>query len=185
MKRLILIVTGLLSTIYVSAQNDTIHFYSGEPLICRITEISETTVKYQFEGETLQNTVSLGKIESIHLSSGRVIEGKPRIDVTGPNGWENVIVTEGEYAVDGLKNHGEITIYGEQAATRPGMKYSDNRIKAINYATTDIKKKAASMGCHLVIIRRIDDVKFSPMVATWKGATAAAVNVTATIYSYE
>ncbi len=50
--------------------------------------------------------------------------------------------------------NGEVTVYGEQAATKPGMKYADNRMKAISYATDDIKRKAA------------------------------AVNVTATSYSY-
>jgi hypothetical protein len=49
----------------------------------------------------------------------------------------------------------EVTVYGEQVATKPGMQYADNRMKAISCATDDIKRKAA-----------------------------AAVNVTATLYSY-
>jgi hypothetical protein len=186
MTKYILNITLLLCLVsfHGMAQNDTINLHSGNPIICKVTELSETVVKYQFEGETLVNSLPFAKVASIHLGSGRVIEGAPLVDVSGPDGWQKVIVTEGAYAVEGLQNHGEVTVYGEQAATRPGMQYADNRMKAISYATNDIKKKAAAQGCHLVVIRRVEDVKFTGMAATWKGKAAAAVNVTATLYSY-
>lgn len=185
MKKILAIALAMIP-LAARAQNDTIYLHSGKKVACEVTELSEKDAKYKHEGESLVNVISMERLDSIRLASGRVIVGAPRISVAGECGWQNVILTEGSYPVDGLVNKGEITVYGEQAATKPFSKYTDNREKAVSYAKEKLMQEAAFRGCHLAVIRRVEDVRFSTFEQNFmfKGKNGAAVNITATIYAY-
>lgn len=126
---------------------DTIHTYSKETIICKIVEILDDKVKYKFLAEDIVNSISKNNFTSIVLESGRIINGNPRVVIKNENDWMNVIITKETSDVTDLVKVAEIS---EKAVSSVGAYGSLEKMK--KKAQDGLKKKAAKIGCHIVLI---------------------------------
>ncbi len=106
-KILFLVAMAIVST--VNAQTDQIFKHSGEEVKGTVLRLEEYTVVFTYENETAENTIGKYAVEKIvYGSSGRVEEVTEKIDISGKDGWENVVILEDKSYISGLKKGGEV-----------------------------------------------------------------------------
>lgn len=142
------IITLILTLISLkSFGQDTITTYSGNKIICKVVEISENAVKFKFVGEDVISSVLKTNFISIKLESGRTIEGTPRIMISNEYDWGKVQITRNPNEVEGLVKVSEIK---EKAVSAIGAYGNLEKMKIKAY--DGLKKQAAKMGCHIILI---------------------------------
>lgn len=129
---------------------DTIHTYSNEKIICKVVEILDDKVKYKYINEDIINSISKNNFTSIVLESGRIINGNPRVIILDENDWTKVVITKEASDISDLDKVAEIS---EKAVSSAGAYGSLEKMK--KKALDALKKKAAKLGCHIVLI--LDD----------------------------
>lgn len=126
---------------------DTIRTYSNEVILCKIVEILDDRVKYKFLSEDIVNSISKNNFTSIVLESGRIINGNTRVSIKDETDWEKVIITKEPSDVADLVKVAELA---EKKLSSIGAYGSLEKMK--KKAQDGLRKKAAKIGCHIVLI---------------------------------
>lgn len=113
-----------------------------------IIAVDDYAIKYAYPGETVVNSIGRAAVAKIIYSSGRVEQISELIDVTGNDGWKNVIITSNPNEVIGLVRAGEIKAKAGGYWSMRSTKGSDRK------ATERIKREAAELGGHIVFIQQ-------------------------------
>lgn len=146
MRYLLISILFLIYSINLFSQ-DTITTYSNEIIICKVVEILENNVKYKYINEDIISNISKNNFISIKLESGRIIVGNPRVSIIDENDWQKVIITREKSDISDLEKVAEIS---EKAVSSAGA-YGNLEIMK-KKALVALKKKAAKLGCHIVLI---------------------------------
>lgn len=145
MKKVLFLALMLFVTL-VNAQADKIFKHSGETVEGKVIRLEEYTVVFVYEGETAENTIGKYAIEKIvYGSSGRVEEVTGKIDVSGKDGWENVVILEDKSYIAGLKK-------GEEVRGKTGLVNFQTGNTGDRKAEKKLKMAAAEMGCPFILL---------------------------------
>ena len=104
MKNAILILFVGISTL-VYAQVDTLFTTNGEILSVNVTEITESNIKFQYPGESFNNSIGKNSVSKVHFSSGRKEHYAQALNVMRTKGcldWKNVQISNIDAEVIGL-----------------------------------------------------------------------------------
>jgi hypothetical protein len=173
LKHLSLILVLVLTVTKLNAQ-DTIIKISGEKINCKVKEITESSIKYSYQGEDILNNLSKNIVLEIVFESGRVQEFNKKVVVNGIEDWEKVQLTTLESDILGLKK-------GEELMAKASSGWSTtNQGKMQKKAMDKLKQQAAEKGYHMVFL----------ITTTGKGghygiSGGAKASVTGIGYSYE
>lgn len=138
----------LVSTITAHAQ-DTLITHNNDTLLVNVVEVTDgENIKFKYIGEELLNNMPFSGFSKINLKSGRTIAGEDRIIVTGVEDFEKVVLTYNPEDVKGLTEVQEITSVAKSKML--GAYGSLERAKKA--AKIGLQKKAAALGCHIVLI---------------------------------
>ena len=141
-----LLFTLMLMVAFVNAQNDKIFKHSGEEVEGKVIRLEEYTVVFVYEGETAENTLGKYAIEKIvYGSSGRVEEVTEKIDISGKNGWENVVILEDKSYIAGLSKGGEVR-------GKTGLINFQTGNSGDKKAEKKLKMDAAELGCPFILL---------------------------------
>jgi hypothetical protein len=145
MKKIILIITVLLTANFAVAQVDVITKHSGEVVKGKVIKIEEYTVIYKYDGEDAENTLSKYAIEKIvYGKSGRVEEVTEKIIVNGEDDWEKVVILEDKAFISGLKK-------GEEVRGKTGLINYHTGNTGDKKAEKKLKMAAAALGCPFIL----------------------------------
>ncbi len=175
MKKYITLITCFLCIFCITSAQDRLIKHSGDTTICCVVEINENIVKYKYPGEEVLNTAYMNAISSIILSSGRVIQGNPTIEIIDETDWAKVILASSADEVKGLELVTEISEKVVSAALGSYANLHDLKEKAIE----NIKKQAARNQCHVVYITADNSKNGITGTRSWPTA-----NLTANAYRY-
>jgi len=148
MKRMIFLIFVSLS-ICSYAQTDTIFRMNGEINLVNVTEITESTIKFVYLGESFSNSIPKGEVYKIHFKSGRIQEFSSSLNFKSVKScldWENVQISNIESEVKGLK---KIDIVGAKAK---GMTTMSSLAKLQDRAYNKIKISTAMLGGNIAYI---------------------------------
>lgn len=141
-----LLFTLMLMVAFVNAQNDKIFKHSGEEVEGKVIRLEEYTVVFVYEGETAENTLGKYAIEKIvYGSSGRVEEVTEKIDISGKDGWENVVILEDKSYIAGLSKGGEVR-------GKTGLINFQTGNSGDKKAEKKLKMDAAELGCPFILL---------------------------------
>src|SRR5690606_17468854 len=144
--RKIIFTVPLLSISLLVFSQDKILKHSGEMIECKIIELTDKSIKYSYENESLVNSIPKSTVSEINLSSGRTQAISQKIVIKGIKDAQKVIVTNLESDINGLKRLGEVTAKGNS-----GM--FPNNVGAVKEKVlSKLKMKAAGMGGHIILI---------------------------------
>ncbi|HYV94961.1 MAG TPA: hypothetical protein VE978_24515 [Chitinophagales bacterium] len=153
-------------------KNDTIFQLNNEVIICKVSNISEFEIVYSYIGESLTNSISKKQVKEIHFGSGRIQKFSQLIAINGEEDWEKVQLTTLPSDVVGLVKKGEVKgkAWGSTVEDMTDLK---------NRAEEKIKREAAKLGCHIVLIQMYNTVDGQAFV------TNAKANINGVAYSYK
>lgn len=144
--RNLLCIALMLMVAFVNAQNDKIFKHSGEEVEGKVIRLEEYTVVFVYEGETAENTLGKYAIEKIvYGSSGRVEEVTEKIDISGKDGWENVVILEDKSFIAGLSKGGEVR-------GKTGLINFQTGNSGDKKAEKKLKMDAAELGCPFILL---------------------------------
>lgn len=146
------ILTLVLSCLALSSQAqdvkpDKLIKLNAEELAVNVVSVSDNSVSFTYPGEKSVNMLSKNQIKEIDYASGRVEKFAEKISINGEGDWGKVQVTTLESDVAGLKRLGEV-----RAKAAGGTVFS-NQANIDANATEKIKRAAAKMGAHVVLIQ--------------------------------
>lgn len=146
---------GLMSVMFclsVNAQSDQIFLHNGKNISGKVLKVAEHTVTFTYEGEDAEQVLGKYAVEKvIYGKSGREQEVSARVDISGANGWQNVIIIESLEEVAGLKRIGEIKGKTGFINYRTGAG-SDRK------AQEKLQKEAAAANCPFVLLTMDKDI---------------------------
>ncbi|CAG5003859.1 hypothetical protein DYBT9275_03244 [Dyadobacter sp. CECT 9275] len=159
-----------LCAVQVWAQ-DIIVKHNGEKLKVKVNYLTESGVAYSEPGVEGIRTVGKPEVERIIYQAGMVEMVSAKVDVRGEGDWEKVVVTFNPLDVTGLKKRGEVAsslgsnsdFHGRKGGSRKEM--------------DRVKRNAASLGGHIVYIKRVDAVN-------WDKEATGDIREMAVIYGY-
>ena len=156
---------------------DIMYTHKGGEIKCKIIEMGEKTIRYQYEGEDLINTISKNLVSQIKFVSGRVEKVTDKIIVRGEQDWQKVVITNLESDIQGL------TRVGESMAKANSGWNTTNQGKMEKAAMDKLKKEAAAKGCHVILILSTTGKAGTYEYGNvWSGGTKASV--TGVFYKY-
>lgn len=136
----------MLAVTFVNAQSDKIFKHNGETVEGKVIRLEEYTVVFVYDGETAENTIGKYAIEKIvYGSSGRVEEVTEKIDVSGKDGWENVVILEDKSYIAGLTKSGEVR-------GKTGLINLQTGNTGDRKAEKKLKIEAAKLGCPFILL---------------------------------
>ncbi|MFH4964481.1 hypothetical protein V8G69_05700 [Gaetbulibacter sp. M235] len=145
MKKTLFLVFTLVTTL-MSAQVDKIFKHNGETVEGKVIRLEEYTVDFVYEGEVAENTIGKYAIEKIiYGSSGRVEEITEKIDVSGKDGWQNVVILEEKSYIAGLKK-------GEEIRGKTGLINFQTGNTGDRKADKKLKMAAAELDCPFILL---------------------------------
>lgn len=145
MKKTLFFVFALTATL-VNAQVDQIFKHNGEEVKGTVIRLEEYTVIFTYENETAENTIGKYAIEKIvYGSSGRVEEITEKIDISGKDGWENVVILEDKSYIAGLKK-------GDEVRGKTGLINFQTGNTGDKKAEKKLKMAAAEQGCPFILL---------------------------------
>ncbi|SEA20474.1 hypothetical protein SAMN05192529_110111 [Arachidicoccus rhizosphaerae] len=153
MKRIFMLLIGAVITSYGFSQ-DKIILHNGTTIDGKVIKVSEYVIEYTFQNETAEQTLSKYAVEDItYGSSGRKEKVSDKVDISGEEGWRNVVILEDKSQITGLTKvddiKGKSAFFNMRSANGTDTK-----------ATLDLKKKAAKLGCEFVFITADKDSRF-------------------------
>ncbi|UFH53368.1 hypothetical protein [Spirosoma sp. KNUC1025] len=125
---------------------DTIRMHSGEKLVVKVIANKPYTIEYTYPGETSYTSSPKSLISYIAYSSGRFENITDFVNITGIDGWRNVVFTAIPEDVVGLTRTGEVM-------TKIGK--AGNPISATGLdaeASEKLQREAAIMGAHIILM---------------------------------
>lgn len=136
----------MLSFVTVNAQLDQIIKHNGEIVDGSVKRVEEYTVVFVYDGEDTEYTIGKYAVEKIkHGKSGRIEEVTDKIDVTGKDGWENVVILEDKSYIAGLKKEDEIR-------GKTGLINLQTGNTGDKKAEKKLKQAAAEKGCAFILL---------------------------------
>lgn len=130
----------------INAQTDQIIKHNGETVDGKVVRVEEYTVTFVYEGEDAEYTIGKYAIEKIkHGKSGRIEEVTDKIDVSGKDGWENVVILEDKSYIAGLKK-------GDEVRGKTGLINFQTGNTGDKKAEKKLKKAASDMGCAFILL---------------------------------
>lgn len=145
MKKILFLVAVLVVSVS-SAQVDQIFKHNGEEVKGTVIKLEEYTVVFTYENETAENTIGKYAVEKIvYGSSGRVEEVTEKIDVSGQDGWENVVILEEKSYIAGLKK-------GDEVRGKTGLINFQTGNTGDKKAEKKLKMEAAEQGCPFILL---------------------------------
>ena len=145
MRKIIVLFILLAPSVFMSAQDKIVTHY-GETIGCKVTELTDNSIKYKFEGEDITNNISKNLVEEIKFSTGRTQKITDKIVINGESDWKKVQITNLESDIDGLKKKGEYMAKASSGWSTTG----EGKMQA--QAMEKLKKIAAKNGAHMVLI---------------------------------
>ena len=146
MKKIILVLTALITGAIANAQVDVITKHSGEVVKGKVVKVEEYTVVYKYDGEDAENSIGKYAIEKIvYGKSGRVEEVTDKIIVTTEADWEKVVILEEKAYISGLKK-------GEEVRGKTGMINLQTGNTGDKKAEKKLKMAAAAIGCPFILL---------------------------------
>lgn len=155
---------------------DVIVKLNGQQLNAKVTEVTGTDVKFKYPNEDLVNSVSKNLVQEIRFATGRTEPVSTRIEIFTEEDWPKVQVTTLEGDVAGLAKLGEVR------AKANGATAFSNAAKVDERATEKLKREAAWLGAHIVLIQS-KNVRGSDY--NYFGSTTARSVMTGIAYGYE
>ncbi|MEZ4792692.1 MAG: hypothetical protein R2783_04285 [Gelidibacter sp.] len=144
--RKFLFLVAVLSVTIASAQVDQIFKHNGEEVKGKVIRLEEYTVVFTYENETAENTIGKYAVEKIvYGSSGRVEEVTEKIDISGKDGWENVVILEDKSYIAGLKK-------GDEVRGKTGLINFQTGNTGDKKAEKKLKMAAAEQGCPFILL---------------------------------
>lgn len=146
MKKITLIFAMILGITATQAQVDTLKKHKGEDIKGKVLKVEEFTITFTYENETAENTISKYAIASIKYgTSGRVEEITEKINVSGKEGWENVVILEDVSYIAGLKK-------GSEVRGKTGLINYHTGNTGDKKAEKKLKMAAAEAGCQFILL---------------------------------
>jgi hypothetical protein len=146
-KHLPFFILCLFSISFASAQ-DIIVKHDGGKLNVKVNYMTESAIIFTIDGETESDMIGKARVEKIIYKSGRIEPITEKIEVHGKEDWEKIIITRNPLYVIGLTKKGEIHV-----------KSGKELHGIISYGSSDfenMKKQAASMGAHVIVLEAYD-----------------------------
>jgi sRNA-binding regulator protein Hfq len=142
----ILVLLAVFTATLASAQVDQIFKHNGEEVKGTVIRLEEYTVVFTYENETAENTIGKYAVEKIvYGSSGRVEEVTEKIDISGKDGWENVVILEDKSYIAGLKK-------GDEVRGKTGLINFQTGNTGDKKAEKKLKMAAAEQGCPFILL---------------------------------
>jgi len=142
----ILIFLVLSLAMNVSYGQDKIVKLSGDTIDCKVNEITNSNIKFIYQGEELINHISKNVVKVIIFNSGRIQEISERVVINGEEDWEKVKITNLESEIEGL-------VRGEEMMSKAASGWSTTgEGKMQKKAMDKLKKQAAAKGYHIVFL---------------------------------
>jgi sRNA-binding regulator protein Hfq len=146
MKKIILVLSIILSAAFAHAQADVITKHSGEIVNGKVVRVDEYVVVFKYEGEDAENSMGKYAIEKIvYGKSGRVEEVTEKITIKGEAEWEKVVMLEEKSYIAGLKKGGEVR-------GKTGLINFQTGNTGDKKAQKKLKMDAAKIGCPFVLL---------------------------------
>lgn len=143
-KNLLFLVTFFISSIAFC--QDIIKTHKDEVIKGKVIEVSDKEVKFQYEGESMMNTLSKNLVSEIDFESGRNQKISDKVIINDEKDWEKVIITNLESDVNGLTRGEEIMAKASSGWSTTG----EGKMQKL--AMDKLKKEAAKKGYHVVLI---------------------------------
>jgi hypothetical protein len=146
MKKIILVLSIILSAAFAHAQADVITKHSGEIVNGKVVRVDEYVVVFKYEGEDAENSMGKYAIEKIVYGKlGRVEEVTEKITIKGEAEWEKVVMLEEKSYIAGLKKGGEVR-------GKTGLINFQTGNTGDKKAQKKLKMDAAKIGCPFVLL---------------------------------
>lgn len=116
MKKIVLIHFVVLCGFLIQAQTDTIFRMNGDLILANVTEINESSVRYEYPNESFSNDLNKSTIYKIHFKSGRKEEFASTLNVSNVKScidWENVQISNIPSEVEGMFKIDDISAKSE------------------------------------------------------------------------
>ncbi len=124
---------------------DTIVKLGGKRILCTVQKISMTTIDYILPSQTIQLEIPRKEVERVIFRSGRKeFINKPIFSMIDQSQWQSVVVTDKAEDVEGL--------YKKEFIKSNAASGSRSPKAAKLSATIRLQKKAANLGCLMVLI---------------------------------
>lgn len=149
MKNLLLI-SLILTSLVIRA--DVINLHYGEPINCKVTEITDEYIKYIPNDENLIHTIGRLPVVCIEFDNGKIEEVSSLIVVDDPKkDWTNVVVVYEKNAVKGMVKIGE-------GFKKANSAWSNNTKKdgLERKVFEKLKKECAQLGGKVLLVTRKD-----------------------------
>jgi sRNA-binding regulator protein Hfq len=173
MKKSIILLFAIFLTTIVSAQDDEIFLHNGKTIKGKVIRVEEYTIDFVYSGEEAENTYGKYAIEKIvYGSSGRVQEVTEKIEISGEDDWEKVVILEDKSYIAGLKKVGEVRGKTSMVNFQTGNT-GDKK------AEKKLKQDAASEKCAFILLT--SDKSTTGAKNTLGGSQAIKTGIT---YSY-
>lgn len=135
------------SLLLASAQ-DVVVKHDGSHLKVKVNYLTESAVAFTIPGETRPIKMGRAEVEKIIYQSGRTEAVSQKVIINGRQDWNKIIVTSNPLSIVGLTKKGEIKVKsGKQAHGVANFESKD---------IEKIKKQAADMGAHVVVVNGYD-----------------------------
>lgn len=178
MKKTILLLSTILKTSFLIAQNDTI-YTNNDKIIGSVKEITEDAVKFSYPDEDFTNSIYKNIIQKIVFKNGRVqtfSESTSFKTLKNVEDYENVSIAQVENEIKGLFKLGEVSSKSKGTTTMSNQKRVQER------AYRKLKIEAAMMGANVIYLthQRTEGNKAG---GYWQSGSAAETNLSGVIYT--
>lgn len=146
MRKLILILSLIVSINVVNAQQDIITKHNGESIKGKVVRLDEYTITFRYDGEDADNIISKYAVEKIvYGKNGREEKITEKITINNKNDWNKVVILEDKGYISGLKKVGEVR--GNTAWINLQTGNTGDR-----KAEKKLKMAAADLGCQFILL---------------------------------
>lgn len=134
------------------AMADVINLHYADPIIGKVTEITDECIKYIPKNEELVRTIGRLPVSSIEFESGEVEEISPLIVIENPKkDWANIVICYDKNAVIGMTKIGE----GFKKANS-AWSTNTNKNGLEQKVFEKLKKECAKQGGKVLLVTRKD-----------------------------
>ena len=123
-------------------------FHNGTIAKGKVSEVTELSIKFCYEGEDVMNTIGRAAISEVRFSSGRVQQMSQKIFINSEKDWEKVRIVNDKNEVLGLKSLGQVEKHstGTWSFSTTAGHFSEKTMKKIR------KEAAARGGCIVLLM---------------------------------
>jgi len=172
MTKNVLLLFTLLITSVITAQDDQIFLHNGKTVEGKVIRVEEYTIDFVYSGEEAENTFGKYAIAKIiYGSSGREQDVTEKIEVTGEDDWEKVVILEDKSYIAGLKKVGEVR-------GKTGMINFQTGNTGDKKAEKKLKQEAAEAKCAFILMTA--DKSTTGAKNTFGGSQAIKTGITYT-----